>query len=96
MPEETLELVKEALDKHGRVAIFTPTKQIFDSVLKSISENLKEIREPLRIQDRWSVYNNDTCVAVSTETTFYAPISFYKAYNYHIIYPITPKCFKRI
>lgn len=96
MTEETLELIKEALDKHGRVAIYTPTQQIFDSVLKSISENLKEIKDPLRIQTKWSVYNKEACVEVSRGTTFHSPLYYYKEYEYPIIYLNTPKCLKRI
>ena len=78
MPEETLELIKEALDKHGGVAIYTPTQQIFDSVLKSISENLKEIKDPLRVSCRWGVYTNSTCISIKSGRTFYSPLDYYK------------------
>lgn len=96
MSEETLELIKEALDKHGRVAIYTPTQQIFDSVLKSISENLKELKDPLRIHNKWDVYNKEACIAVSDGTTWHSPLSHYRYENYPIIYLNTPKCLKRI
>ena len=96
MPEETLELIKEALAKHGSVAIHTPTQQIFDTVLKSISENLNEVKEPLRVSGGWGVYTNSTCISIKSGSTFYSPLGFYKGDGWTIIYLNTPKCLKRI
>ena len=96
MPEETLELIKEALVKHNCVAIYTPTQQIFYSVLKSISENLKEIKDPLRISGWWGVYTNSTCISIESGRTSYSHLDDYKEYEYPIIYLNTPKCLKRI
>lgn len=96
MPEETLELIKEALVKHTCVAIFTPTQQIFDEVLKSISENLNEVKEPLRVSGGWGRYTNSTCISIESGRTFYSPLDFYKGEGWTIIYLNTPKCLKRI